>query len=251
MRYRMILFDFFNTLVVSDSSRLPTLVVEGREVVSTAALLQRRLAERHPDCEVMAVHRALRSASEKARRKRGPELREPPALERFRDVAAELGLDPLDERTPRELLACHMEAVTHTFRFPPEHQAFLARLRKKYRLGIFSNFDHAPSLHGILERNGIESWFDPVVISETIGFRKPGAAAFREALALAGETRECILFVGDSLEDDVRGAVEAGLDVAWVNSNGEGNCSGHQPTYVLNGLLELEPLLEKVSSRDV
>lgn len=250
MRYRMILFDFFNTLVVSNSSRIPKLEVDGREVTTTAPLLHRRLVRERPELEVDAVYRALASASRKARKKRGPELREPPALERFQDVAAELGLAAANGALPRELLACHMEAVTGCFALPAAHRRLLETLRAGHRLGIFSNFDHAPGLLGLLRDHGVEGWFDPVVISETIGYRKPGAPAFREALALAGEEPRHILFVGDSLEHDVQGALQAGMDVAWINLEGEPETPSWQPTYTLAGLPELGPLLERLAAAE-
>jgi FMN phosphatase YigB (HAD superfamily) len=243
MRYRMILFDFFNTLVVPDSSRIPTLQVDGKPVTSTAGLLHRRLVEEKPGLAVGEVQRAMEAATRTARKKRGPELREPPARERFRDVAAELGIGPENENLCEELLACHMEAVIGSFALPEPHLCLLERLRPAYRLAIFSNFDHAPAVLRLMRRLGIDSWFEPVVISETIGYRKPGPAAFQQALALAGEPRERILFVGDSLKDDVEGANLANLDVAWVNRNGEEPSAEARPTYTLDTLTGLEPLL--------
>ncbi len=241
--YRMILFDFFNTLVVPDASRQPMLEVEGRRVVSTAAILQRRLAGRYPGIDVMQVYRAMEAAGRKIGSQRGTDYRELPALERFREVAVILGCGGPGDEFPRELLEIHMEAVTAAFRFPPEHRALLERLRSTHRLGIFSNFDHAPALLRLLGDNGVREWFEPIVISETIGFRKPGDKAFRHALALAGEPRERILFVGDSLKYDVRGALQAHMDVAWINRDGTPAPPDARPTYLLENLEGLEALL--------
>ena len=95
-----------------------------------------------------------------------------------------------------------------------------------------------------MRAKGIEDIFDPIVISERIGFRKPGRNAFRHALALASEPLQHILFIGDSLNEDVEGARAVNLDVAWVNAKGSEAPAECSPTYELRNLLELEALLE-------
>jgi HAD superfamily hydrolase (TIGR01549 family) len=117
-----------------------------------------------------------------------------------------------------ELMEAHYDTLIGTFRFPEENRALLDELRATYRLGLFSNFDHAPPLRQRLARDGLVDWLDPIVVSAELGWRKPGKEAFRKALELAGERPERILFVGDSLSDDVGGACAAGIDCAWVNS---------------------------------
>ncbi|MCZ6532654.1 MAG: HAD-IA family hydrolase [SAR324 cluster bacterium] len=242
--YRMILFDFFNTLVLQDSSRQPTLEIEGRHVISTAGLLQQRLAARYPNIDAMQVQRAMEAARRIIAKQRGSELKELPALRRFKEIATILGCDLEKEETPRELLETHMAAVTGSFHFPEAHRDLLERLHGAYRLGIFSNFDHAPALLDVLRENGIAHYFEPVVISESIGFRKPGRSAFRHALAQAGLPVREILFVGDSLKDDVRGALQVDLDVAWINGNGEQTPEDGRPTYELPNLVALRQLLD-------
>lgn len=241
--YRLILFDFFNTLVVIDASRLPTLEVAGERIVTTAGLLHVLLAPRFPGLEPAQVLRGLEEAARTIRERWGPELREVPALERFRHLVATLALPDPEGRLAAELLARHMEALRGSYVLPPEHRRLLETLRGRYRLGIFSNCDHAPTVRRVLAGHGIEDWFDPIVISEAIGYRKPGRNAFRAALELAGGPAAEVLFVGDSLADDIAGAAQVGLDAAWLNRKGEPLPEGLSPAYVLESLEGLEPLL--------
>lgn len=242
-KYRMLLFDFFNTLVLSDASRRPTMELEGKSVVSTAPLLHEMLAPRHPGVDPVQIHRAMEAARLEAQRQWGSDFREPPALSKFRHISRVLGIQEDGGEWPRKLLERHMEAVIGSFTFPAAHLDMLEKLRKSYKLAIFSNFDHAPALLGMLRTTGIEEFFHPIVISERIGFRKPGRNAFRHALALASEPLQQILFIGDSLNEDVGGARAVNLDVAWVNKNGSEAPAGRGPTYELRNLLELEALL--------
>jgi putative hydrolase of the HAD superfamily len=76
-------------------------------------------------------------------------------------------------------------------------------------LGVASNFDGRlrTVLNGIAEHRLL----DGLIISSEVGWRKPALQFFVAVAArLALEPRE-ILFIGDSLENDYRGAVAAGM----------------------------------------
>jgi putative hydrolase of the HAD superfamily len=59
-----------------------------------------------------------------------------------------------------------------------------------------------------------------ILISETVRAYKPDGLVFQRALEQLGLPPHEVLHVGDSEVDDVRGAKEAGLQVAWVNRDG-------------------------------
>jgi FMN phosphatase YigB (HAD superfamily) len=157
-------------------------------------------------------------------------------------MLALIGMDSPEPAFVEELLALHIDAVTATYVWPEAHRALLERLHGR-RLAIFSNFDYAPGLRRLLRRHALEARFDPVVISAEIGYRKPGRAAFERALDLVRGPSARILFVGDSLADDVAGAEAIGLDVAWLNREDAPLPEGPRPTYVLHALEEVEALL--------
>src|SRR5579863_4478765 len=232
--YRLILFDCVNTLYLPDASRRPMLEIDGVSQPSTAPLLLPHLAARLPDLSATELHRAQRSSWRWAESQRGESHREIQAATRFRKVLVELGLPEDDEALVQEMMRVHYGAVVGCFDLPKAHVRLLDRLRSRYRLALFSNFDHAPPIAERLAADGLDAWLDPVVISADIGWRKPGAEAFRIALDKVGEAPENILFVGDTFGDDVVGARDAGLDVAWINLQAEAIPEGPQPTYVLS-----------------
>jgi HAD superfamily hydrolase (TIGR01549 family) len=70
-----------------------------------------------------------------------------------------------------------------------------------------------------LEAVGLESAFDVVVISGSIGVAKPDVAIFEAALCRLRLTSRDVWHVGDSLSTDVAGAAAAGIPSVWLNRN--------------------------------
>jgi HAD superfamily hydrolase (TIGR01549 family) len=68
-----------------------------------------------------------------------------------------------------------------------------------------------------LEAVGLESAFDAVVISASIGVAKPDVAIFEAALGRLRLTSTDVWHVGDSLSTDVAGAAAADIPSVWLN----------------------------------
>lgn len=91
----------------------------------------------------------------------------------------------------------------------------LQRLRQRgLSLAVVSNWDYR--LHRILDDKGIAGYFDAVLISADEGFEKPRAELFERALGRLEVAPGRALHVGDSLAEDVRGALGAGLQAAYL-----------------------------------
>lgn len=88
--------------------------------------------------------------------------------------------------------------------------AALTRLRARgLRLVVVSNWDI--SLPAVLRNVGLEGMVDGVVTSAEVGHPKPATEIFTAALALAGCPPERAVHVGDSLTQDIHGALAAGI----------------------------------------
>jgi putative hydrolase of the HAD superfamily len=92
------------------------------------------------------------------------------------------------------------------------------------RLVVVSNWD--VSLGAVLDRLGISELLDGVLTSAEVGVRKPAAEIFRRGLLLAGVQAGDAVHVGDGLEEDVRGALAAGVEPIWLR---RGGASGEAP----------------------
>jgi len=68
-----------------------------------------------------------------------------------------------------------------------------------------------------LMRARIDSHFDFVVTSVDAGCRKPDPNFFDYALARCGLERDQVLFVGNQLNTDIKGAREYGIQDVWLS----------------------------------
>ena len=83
-----------------------------------------------------------------------------------------------------------------------------------------------------------------ILLSEELQAYKPHPHAFEQAVARLGLRPHEVLHVGDSDIDDVKGAIEAGLAVAWVNRDGRSRRAGvPAPDFELRDLRGLPALV--------
>jgi len=97
----------------------------------------------------------------------------------------------------------------------------LARLSRRYRLGIVTNGTASWQM-GKLEASGLLPFFSPelIIISEEAGHEKPAPEIYQRALTAAQTAAEHALFVGDSWSNDVVGPGRLGIRAVWFNKRG-------------------------------
>jgi putative hydrolase of the HAD superfamily len=94
--------------------------------------------------------------------------------------------------------------------FPDVVPAMRALHEMGVSLCVGSNFDGR--LRGVVQGlPELAPWVDSLVISSEVGYRKPHPSFFRAACDHLGLPPERVLCVGDDVENDVRGAIRAGL----------------------------------------
>jgi putative hydrolase of the HAD superfamily len=101
-------------------------------------------------------------------------------------------------------------------RLIPKTIEMLGRLQGSYRLGLLSNFTHGPAVAGLLDRMGLTPFFETVLVSGNIGYRKPHPLVFEMLVRNLGVEKHQVLYVGDSLDPDVLGATQSGLRPVWM-----------------------------------
>ncbi|MCF7876186.1 HAD family hydrolase [Candidatus Bipolaricaulota bacterium] len=113
------------------------------------------------------------------------------------------------------------------------------KIRGKFKLGLLTN--GPTSLQGRkIDKLGIESWFNSIIISGEHSMAKPDPRIFEVALEQLNSNRDETIYVGNSLEYDVLGANKAQLPVIWrKDGEEEEEVEGATPNLVINELTEL------------
>jgi putative hydrolase of the HAD superfamily len=246
MTYRAVLFDLFDTLVRLDRNRMPEVRVNGKVIRSTAGHLHEAFRPFAPGVELHDFVDALLWSWQEAERLRHDTHREVGAPERLSFLIKRLGLEPemLAPEAVPTLLVTHMRELSKAVVLPPHHAPLLEALRPGYRLAVVSNFDYTPTARGVLEREGIASLFETIVVSDEVGWRKPKAEIFEMALRRLGVTASESLFVGDRVDIDVVGAQGVGMHAVWINPEAAALPEGiGRPEYEIRDLAELRGVL--------
>jgi len=123
-----------------------------------------------------------------------------------------------DDYRIKAALNVFFKAYVDTFELRDGAKKLLKQAQQQGKVGLISNFTHAPVIYKSLRQLGINNFFEEVVVSEENGWRKPSSHIFQDALnrlqVQAGEA----VYIGDSPIEDIKGAKEAGLKSVFVPS---------------------------------
>jgi putative hydrolase of the HAD superfamily len=158
--------------------------------------------------------------------------------DRFKLTFWDMGLD--DTLAPPALADDYLIESPKKTRLFPGTLETLDYLAEKYKLHIITN-GFSEVQHIKLKASGIDHHFDEVIISEHTGYKKPDVNIFLYAEKKTGAAREECLMIGDGLEIDIRGAINAKWDAVFFNP---GKISHDVfSTYEINSLPELKNFL--------
>ncbi|MFN7161520.1 MAG: HAD family hydrolase [Fimbriimonadales bacterium] len=147
-----------------------------------------------------------------------------------------LNIDGLAEQLSREYAALREQRL----HLHAETLEVLHALRPRYPLFVITN-GPAYEQRRELQILGLEAMFTVVAIEGEVGIGKPHKPIFEFVEQQLQIAPEQILFVGNSWEHDVLGALNAGWQTAWVNREGAPH---PQPDSPVLELPNLRPLLE-------
>ena len=153
------------------------------------------------------------------------------------------------EQMPRFLAEMYRGISRHRLQLYPDVKAGLDELRSRFSLAVVSD---AQSVWAIPEMRavGIESYFNPIIISSDFGFRKPDTRLFEAALSEQKVSPENVLFVGNDMYRDVFGARELGMKTVFFSSNqGRKEMDGVTPDYVIDQFAQLRQAISFLEGR--
>ena len=145
-----------------------------------------------------------------------------------------------DEDLSRQLSELFLQLLpTRTILFPDTVEVLQYLTDKGYGLHLITN-GFEKTQHEKLQSSGLNIFFKHVITSEGSNSLKPEKEIFDYALAKANTNVRESIMIGDTLDVDILGAMNAGMDQVHVNFNNKPQ--DIQPTYTVNTLKELKEI---------
>ena len=143
-----------------------------------------------------------------------------------------------DEPLARRMDVLFLDALpSRTILFPHTVEILRYLTDKGYHLHLITNGFEKVQLSK-LENSGIDSYFKAVITSEVSNSLKPHKEIFDYAFQKTGADPAESIMLGDSIEADIQGAINAGIDQVYVNHLKRE--PPIRPTYTVYSLKELE-----------
>jgi putative hydrolase of the HAD superfamily len=243
---RAIVFDYGNTLIRYGHAQLRA------HGDSIAEALARLIGP--PDLDRLNAIRA--------RWRLAPYEGDPPAYREnnlartITEMVRELyGVEPSAEIV-NELLETRYHSFIRLVEAEPHVEEVLARLAKRYTLGLCSNYPDGPAIRGSLDKTGLTPYFRSIVVSGDLGYIKPHPILFATCLRELDVTAPQVLFVGDNWLADVQGAKRVGMQIAHMRrweppEQFEAQPGDYAPDATITHLTQLETLLETERSHEI
>jgi HAD superfamily hydrolase (TIGR01549 family) len=157
----------------------------------------------------------------------------------------------LDAEQWRHFAWLWYEPLSKIARTEPGIKETLADLKQMgLKLGILSNtFVSSHSLEKHLERVGILDFFTVRMYSYEFDFRKGDARIFKIAAERLGEEARNILYVGDSIDKDIKPALKIGMMPVLKAADTNAGKSTPEGAWKITHLSELPALVKKINMR--
>ncbi|NOT52163.1 MAG: noncanonical pyrimidine nucleotidase, YjjG family [Chitinophagaceae bacterium] len=149
-----------------------------------------------------------------------------------------------DEPLAREMGVVFLDLLpTRKILFPYTIEILDYLLDKKYILHLITN-GFEKTQHSKLKYSGLDKYFKEVITSEASSSLKPHKEIFEYAFQKTGAAPEESIMIGDTMEVDILGAMNVGIDQIHVNhlTKEPLTINEKQPTYTVYSLKELEDI---------
>jgi HAD superfamily hydrolase (TIGR01509 family) len=206
---KAVVFDFIGTLTEVKNYSLEASTVKMYETIAEAGF----------DVTADKFLGAYGQAQEKYRIIRYQKLTEVTNAVWISEALNNLGFQTTpDDARVKTAVNVFFQGYVGSLKIRPCAKSILEQVSTDHKLGLVSNFTYAPVIYAGLRTLGINQFFNAVLVSEEVGWRKPSRRIFEEALRRLEVTGEETVYVGDSPLEDIKGAKALGMRTIFVPS---------------------------------
>jgi len=129
----------------------------------------------------------------------------------------------------------------------PDAQDVLKELKNRFTVSLVSNFTDSNFIHHCLKRLEIAKYFAHIVVSDSVGWRKPHPNIFKAFLDLSNAKPDEAIYIGDELATDIKGAKSMGIRTVLLAKEEMTVVAEDWPDHVVHSLTEFKELLGRIS----
>jgi len=207
---KAVIFDYIGTLVncrnySMDASKLNlynVLVAEGFNITENKFMAAYGLAH------------------EKYRKVRYEQLKEVTNAIWVAEALCHLGFEvTADDPRIKAALNVFFQDFIDTLELRESAKKLIKQAQQRGKVALISNFTYAPVIYKSLRKVGINEFFNAVIVSEEVGWRKPSSHIFQLTLKCLEVQANDAVYIGDSPNEDIKGAKQAGLKTVFGPHN--------------------------------
>ncbi|MDR2085276.1 MAG: YjjG family noncanonical pyrimidine nucleotidase [Bacteroidales bacterium] len=159
-------------------------------------------------------------------------------INRFINTFEELGII-INENDIKSIGNDYLDILSQKTNIFPNVKESLDQLRKYFKLHIISNGFIDVQINK-LKNCGLIHYFDQIITSEAVGYKKPDARIFEYALKITNTPKHEAIYIGDEFETDIIGTNNADIDSVWFNpKNSESTDERVKATFEVKSFNEL------------
>jgi HAD superfamily hydrolase (TIGR01662 family) len=244
---RAILFDLGGTLMYPRAP-WPPVLAQANQALSDA------LCGQIPGLDCADIAREFNSRLTEYYTQRDQDLFETTYMSVLRELLDHIGYQNVPDKVLRSALDAMYAVTQSNWLLEEDALPTLKALEASgYRMGIVSNAGDNQDVFQLVNRFGIEIYFDFILTSAACSYRKPHTRIFEVALAHWKMPTHEAAMIGDTLEADILGANRAGLYSIWISRRAQTepgqDRADIQPAATIHSLSELPSLLENSTPR--
>ncbi|MCL5256940.1 MAG: HAD family hydrolase [Chloroflexi bacterium] len=239
---RAVLFDFHNTLMISDrwlALEIRTLPRDVLERLGRAGLV---VFDEVVSEQADELYRALRLEVHET----GHEI---DAVTGVNRVLQELGFTVPVEIVAEIVDELNRECLPDISLREGAHEVLTCLKEMGLALGVVSSVAYEPFIGWAMQKLDLTQYFQTVVTSVGSGWYKSRPEIFLQALAQLGYPPEAAANIGDSFKFDVRGAKRAGLRAIWLDLGRPEPIEEGIADCIIHRLEELPPIIVEWNGR--
>lgn len=131
----------------------------------------------------------------------------------------------------------------------PGVQKMLQQVRSLgLKIGVLSNARSDWAIREIVERLNLTKYFDAIVTSAAVGFRKPRPEPFQRILKLLDLDASEVVMIGNSMEADIAGARPLGIRTIRVTFDDSADGDGADPDLTVLTVADIVPAIKRIAA---